>query len=119
MALPIASVHQRVGILQQDLDRLQTLQEERASEHKDVPGGATGLLVREVKQIGAGENAQTIELYKYDKAVVDSKLGLMEQAAKELGQRVEKKQLDVNKLSREQLIDLLNEEAEEDAEPES
>lgn len=55
-----------------------------------VPGGETGLLVRQLKQIGAGRDAQVVEEYAVDVGLLKEIRATEEQAAKELGQWVEK-----------------------------
>ena len=89
----IADRTKRVGLLER---RRRILQEgferiirERAGEMAGVPGGASGLLARQYKQIGAGENAEKVEEYKFDGGILAISQELRElerQAAIELGQ---------------------------------
>ncbi len=53
---------------------------------RSVPGGTTGLLVRRVKSIGSGENAQVIEEYEVDRGLLAELRELEKQAAIEAGQ---------------------------------
>ena len=66
-----------------------------------VPGGATGLLVRDYKGKNAGAPA-----YRVDTALIAELRALMRQAAEELGQWVEKSE--TNTLSLKELADRLN-----------
>jgi hypothetical protein len=56
----------------------------------DAPGTNTGLMVRQVKQIGTGPNAVTIEEFQIDAALMKEIRAIQEQAAAELGQKVDK-----------------------------
>jgi hypothetical protein len=86
MKLAIAKKHKRVASLDRDWRRMERVQEARAVEHDDVPGGDTGLLVRQIKQIGAGRDVQIVEEYVVDTALLKEKRETMKQAATELGQ---------------------------------
>jgi hypothetical protein len=86
MKLAIAKKHKRVASLDRDWRRMERVQEARAVEHSDVPGGDTGLLVRQIKQIGAGRDVQVVEEYVVDTALLKEKRETMKQAATELGQ---------------------------------
>lgn len=57
------------------------------------PGGATGLVVRQLKQIGTGFNAKTVEEFAVDTGTIKAIQSLQEQAAKEMGQWVERGEL--------------------------
>jgi transposase-like protein len=62
---------------------------------RSVPaGGETGLLVRQLKQIGAGRTAQLVEEFAFDAALVKEIRALQEQAAKELGQWVDRSEVE-------------------------
>ena len=93
----IASRFRRVKALNDRWNRLQRVIEARAEdpEMADVPGGNTGLLVKTVKTRSIGE----VELEKTVEAELDAVLlrELREhekQAAQELGQWVEKQEID-------------------------
>jgi hypothetical protein len=45
----ITDHHARVGLLQDWVDRLRKVIEERGADMADVPGGSTGLLVKDYK----------------------------------------------------------------------
>ena len=93
LRLDIAKRHKRVGILDDQLKKALRVQEARAEAYADDPdahGGETGLIVKTVKQIGGGQNAQTVTEYQVDTALQKQIESLMERAAKELGQEVER-----------------------------
>ena len=51
-----------------------------------VPGGQTGLMVRQYKMLGGGEYAQVVEEYKVDTGLLEAANELERSAAAELGQ---------------------------------
>jgi hypothetical protein len=57
------------------------------------PGGRTGLVVRQLKQVGSGMSAKTVEEFAVDVGTIKEIRGLHEQAAKELGQWVDKTEI--------------------------
>ena len=64
---------------------------QRAVNLKDVPGGGnTGLLVRQVKGIGKGEDFQVVEEYAVDTGLLRELREHEKQAAIELGEWTEK-----------------------------
>jgi hypothetical protein len=63
------SAYSRCGIAH---DRLELVMGERADDMADVLGGSSGLLVREVKQIGSGESSRMVEEYKLDTELLPS-----------------------------------------------
>ena len=69
--------------------------EERAvaPEMQDVPGGKTGLLVRDRKTIGSGESAEVIDVFRVDVGLLRSLLEIEKQAAIETGQWTEKREV--------------------------
>lgn len=72
-----------------DLDRrFWQIVTERAADPllADVPGGKTGLIVRQLKQVGAGRDAQMVEEYAVDTGLERAIRANMQQAAQELGQ---------------------------------
>src|ERR1051326_1908261 len=98
----------RVRETQSDYDRLGLVIAERAKDPsmKEVPGGKTGLILRTVKSINAGEKETVIVQrgrpvtkiikerrivaeYETDNGLVMARAHLREQAARELGQWVE------------------------------
>jgi hypothetical protein len=64
---------------------------ERAIAGWDAPGASTGLLVRELKVIGAGKSAREVEVFRVDTGLLRELRELEKQAAIELGQWTEKR----------------------------
>lgn len=65
---------------------------QRAEQLKDeAPGGDTGLIVRQVKVIGGGRDAELVTEYAVDTGLLKAQLDLEKQAAIEAGQWLEKK----------------------------
>jgi transposase-like protein len=110
LRLAIAKKHKRVERLDEMERRLWQVVEERAADYAAKaanesttmmrgifpgsddapPGSGTGLVTKTIKQIGAGRSAQMIEEYGVATDLVRSIMSLHEQAAKELGQWIEK-----------------------------
>ena len=101
--LEISSKNARVQALQDLFDRARQVIDARAKDKTmaGVPGGATGLLVRDYK----GKNAGA-PVYRVDTALIAELRALMRQAAEELGQWVEKSEN--NTLSLKELAERLN-----------
>ncbi len=91
----IANKQNRIDRLNADWLRLQQVIAERAADPTmaDVPGGTTGLLVRTVKALGHGADARIVEEYAVDTGLLRELRAHEEQAAKELGQWTEKREL--------------------------
>lgn len=96
----IAKKHKRLGVLDELHDKLLTVVAERAADYADVAdgevpaGGGTGVIVRQIKQIGSGRDAQVVEEFGVDVGLIREIRALQEQAAKELGQWIEKSQVE-------------------------
>ncbi len=74
-----------------DMDRrLQIIVDEREAEMVAVTGGKSGYLVRQKKSVGYGRETQIVEEVAFDSALHREQRALMEQAARETGQWVEK-----------------------------
>jgi hypothetical protein len=91
LKLDIAKRHKRV----EKLDVLhekswQVIEARAAAMPDDAPGTNTGLMVHQVKQIGAGASATIIDEYVVDTALMKEIRAIQEQAAAELGQKVDK-----------------------------
>lgn len=83
----IAKKRHRLKVLNDLHEKLLTVLEERAEEYAGkAPGGATGTVVMQLKQIGTGPFAQTVEEYAVDIATIKQIMALEQQAAQELGQ---------------------------------
>lgn len=108
----IANRTYRVAVLQDVLGRMVRLMDARASDLAGVPGGNTGLLVRELKSFGSGKDRQIREEYRFDAALVQQMRETTKEAAIEMGQRSEKQEftltpaaptMDYSRLSEEQI----------------
>lgn len=88
----IREVETRVRALQDRWTRLNRIIEARGADpdHAKAPGGDTGLLVRTLKQLGRGEDAETVEEFKLDTGLLTEMRATERQAAQELGQWTEK-----------------------------
>jgi phage terminase small subunit len=90
----IAAQEYRLDSYVDDFERLNRLIEARAADQatKAGPGGDTGLIVRQFKIIGNGRDAQVVEEFAFDAAVITARQNLRKQIAQELGQFVDKKE---------------------------
>jgi hypothetical protein len=84
----ITNRNARVGLLQDLVDRMRRVIEERGAEMADVPGGSSGLLVKTYK----GKDADTA-VYRFDAALVEQMNATCKQVAIEIGQWTEKRQV--------------------------
>lgn len=84
----ISIIENRVAALQDRWDRMKRVIAERAEspEMQNVAGGTTGLLVRQLKKIGAGADAEIVEEFVIDAALLKEMREHEKQAAQELGQ---------------------------------
>lgn len=91
LKVSIRETDQRLSRQQDRWDRMHRVIEERANspEMEAVAGGKTGLLVRKLKQIGAGDNAQVVEEYEVDTGLLSEIRKHEEHAARELGQWID------------------------------
>ncbi|MHC5543152.1 hypothetical protein ACYOEI_33435, partial [Singulisphaera rosea] len=90
----IAILERRVDALHDRWLRMQTIIEERAADKEmdGVPGGKTGLIVRQTR--GSGPDAEPIDDYVVDTALLKELREHEKQAAQELGQWVETRKID-------------------------
>jgi hypothetical protein len=88
MKSAIAKKSQRVAVLNELVQDLLRLKDERAADPQmaAVAGGTTGLLVRSLKMIGAGERAQVVAEFELDGTLLREVREYQQQAAKELGE---------------------------------
>jgi hypothetical protein len=86
--LEIRNRSARVQLLRRQLDGMLNLQQARAFEYSDHPGGSTGMLVKDYR----GKNAEQ-EIWKFDAALVAQIKDVLKQAAIEEGQWTEKRGL--------------------------
>jgi hypothetical protein len=91
----IAVADRRIQALQRRWELMNRVIDERASsdDMQDVPGGKTGLMVHNVKSIGAGPLAERVDLYEVDTGLLRELREHEKQAAQELGQWTEKRDL--------------------------
>lgn len=84
----IASRDARVNALQDIWDKMHRVIEARATHEsmQIAPGGDTGLLVRQLKKIGVGTDAEVVEEFAVDTGLLKELRAHAEQAARELGQ---------------------------------
>lgn len=95
LRLAIAKKHERVKVLDQLHTKLLTVIDERGKELAGQSAGAeTGLVVRQIKSVGTGPNTQIVEEFVVDTSTPREIRGLQEQAAKEMGQWVEKSEIE-------------------------
>jgi hypothetical protein len=88
----IANVKNRVAAQNDRWDRMKAVIEARAIELAAVPGGATGLLVHTYKLAG-GKEPIVMDEYAVDTGLLSEMRAHEKQAAQELGQWTEKKEL--------------------------
>lgn len=84
----IRDKERRLAKLDRLARRIELVMRERAADMADVPGGQSGLLVRDYK----GGQIMT-EIYKFDAAMAKEYREAMKQAAIELGEWTEKREL--------------------------
>lgn len=89
----IANKQNRINALNCRWAGMQQVITERAEdpEMADIPGGKTGLLVKQLKSIGFGENNTVVEEYAVDTGLLKELRAHEQQAAQELGQWTESK----------------------------
>jgi hypothetical protein len=83
---------ERSDLIRADLDRAEA-DPTYTSEWAGVAGATTGFIVKVVKTIGSGQNQQVITEFKLDKDLLEAFLAHEKQAAQELGQWIEKRDL--------------------------
>jgi hypothetical protein len=92
--LGLSILERRVASLNDRWNRLRRIMDERSVDPsmKGVPGGTTGLLVRQLKGLGSGDTFQVVEEYAIDTTLLRELREHERQAAQELGQWVERQQ---------------------------
>lgn len=85
----------RITALNDRWNRLRKVIEDRADdpEHQIAPGGSTGLLVRQTKGVGRGDDFTLIHEFAVDVGLLAELRAVEQQAAKELGQWTDKKEV--------------------------
>ena len=96
----LARRERRVSVLNDLHQRMLQVIEERAADEglAAVPGGKTGLITRNLKGIGKGEDFQIVEVFEVDTGTLREIRSTQEQVAKELGQWSEKRELKLKRL---------------------
>jgi hypothetical protein len=95
LRLAIAKKHKRLEVLDTMHTKLLNVIEERSVEYEDeAPGTRTGLVTKTYKMIGTGRDATMVTEWGVDTPTLRELRALEEQAAKELGQWVEKSQVE-------------------------
>ena len=91
LRLAIARKHKRLAVLD-DLHTkaLQVIDERTVVSGNGAPGESTGLVVRQIKSVGSGRDAELVEEYVVDVGLIREIRALHKQAAQELGQWSEK-----------------------------
>ncbi len=91
----IARKTRRLAVMDRRYEGMQQIMRERAAaqEMQDVPGGKSGQLVHTIKSVGGGENAQVVDEYEFDAALAKEMRELEKQAAVEVGQWEEKRDI--------------------------
>lgn len=113
----VASLEYRVSRLDELEQGYFRVIDARRNAYKDdekVIGGDTGLVVKQYKMVGGGENAMLVEEYVADTAVTKEIRAIYDDTAKELGQRVDKVNVSGN-LTREYVIVRPGEQPSEDS----
>jgi len=93
----LAILERRVESVNDRWLRLRRVIEERADDPDmaTVPGGRTGLIVKDYKTVGAGESATVMPIYSVDTALLKEIREHEKQAAQELGQWTEKRTIEL------------------------
>lgn len=91
----IARKAQRIKRYAERLAKLDQVIEERGNDRQmvNIPGGTTGLIVRQLKSIGVGAHNREVEEFVVDTGTLREIRELEKQAAQELGQWVDKGEL--------------------------
>jgi hypothetical protein len=87
----LSSLQQRIDGYNERRQKLLAVIGERAMAGWNAPGASTGLLTREVKSIGAGKTFKEIEEFRVDIPLLRELRDIEKQAAIELGQWTEKR----------------------------
>jgi hypothetical protein len=97
-------IENRVARKQADWERLEIIRQTRATAAQGdlemlLEGGATGLVIRKIKSVGSGAATQIITEYAIDTALLTERDRLEEAVARELGQRIEKHEIETRDVS--------------------
>jgi hypothetical protein len=91
----IAIKENRVAALEDRWRRLRRVIEQRAAspQFAEVPGGSTGLISRDQKGLGKGEDFEIVDVYRVDTGLLKELREHEKQAAQELGQWADKHEI--------------------------
>ena len=106
----IALVENRVARKQADWERLEQIRQARADKAEvdadlRAEGGGTGLVIAKTKILGTGPMATIVTEYAIDTAYLAERDRLEEAVAKELGQRVEKHEVETRDMTAAEALD--------------
>ena len=86
----------RIALMNRQVEDYNQIVQERADwftqNDPDVPGGKTGRIVKQVKQIGVGKAAELVEEYVLDKGLETQIQATLKQIAQERGEWTEKRE---------------------------
>ena len=93
----LARRERRLQVLADMHDRMLQVIDDRAKapDLQGVPGGQTGIVCKQLKGIGKGDNFQVVEVYEVDTGTLKEIRETQQQIADELGQKVQKIQMNV------------------------
>jgi phage terminase small subunit len=117
--LEIASKQERCRVYGDIYQRMLQVVEERAADASmaKVPGGRTGLLVRQIKVLGSGANQKVVPESVVDTGLLRQIRATAQQAAEELGQW--KSDADATAADRGRVVIALPDEAEQELKPQN
>lgn len=96
LRLPIAKRVVRLRRLNDLQERLQLVLDDRQNAYKNdegIVGGRSGVITKQTKSVGYGKNTEIIQEAAFDASIVREMRAIDEQAAKELGQWIDKGEL--------------------------
>lgn len=88
----IARKERRIEVLNVLHEKMLQVIDERATDKEvaHVAGGTTGLIVKNIKGIGKGEDFQVVEVFEVDTGVLRELRAVQDQVADEVGNRIKK-----------------------------
>jgi hypothetical protein len=91
----VARMERRLDALNDRWNRMRQVIDDRAIDPKmqAVPGGTTGLIAHNIKGVGRGEDFQLVDVYEVDTGLLRELREHEKQAAQELGQWLEKREI--------------------------
>lgn len=88
----LARREKRITVLNLMHEKLLQVIEERSvcPDLEHIPGGKTGIVTKQLKGIGKGDDFQVVEVYEVDTGLLKEIRAIHEQVAEELGQKITK-----------------------------